>query len=57
MYFKFFKLQSWDKRSASYRRRLIQRFLQGMGFPIPGLRAYIRYASLLLEEKVARSAE
>ena len=41
MYFKFFKLQSWDKRSASYRRRLIQRFLKGMGFPIPGLGAYI----------------
>ena len=57
MYFKLFKLQSWDKRSASYRRRLIQRFLKGMGFPIPGLGAYIRYASLLLEEKVARSAE
>ena len=27
MYFKFFKLHSWDKRSADNRRRLIQRLL------------------------------
>jgi len=26
MYFKFFNLQSWGKRSGSRRRRLIQRF-------------------------------
>ena len=28
MYFKFFKLHSWGKRSASNRRRFIQRLLQ-----------------------------
>ena len=28
MYFKFFKLHSWGKRSADNRRRLIQRLLE-----------------------------
>ena len=28
MYFQFYKLQSWGKRSASRRRRFIQRFLR-----------------------------
>ena len=28
MYFKFFKLHSWGKRSASNRRRFIQRLLK-----------------------------
>ena len=28
MYFEFYKLQSWGKRSASRRRRFIQRFLK-----------------------------
>ena len=31
MYFKFFKLHSWGKRSADNRRRLIQRLLLGAG--------------------------
>ena len=29
MYFKFFKLHSWGKRSGDHRRRLIQRLLYG----------------------------
>ena len=29
MYFSFFKLNSWDKRSAVRRRRFIQRLLKG----------------------------
>ena len=29
MYFEFYKLQSWGKRSVSRRRRFNQRFLEG----------------------------
>ena len=31
MYFKFFKLHSWGKRSADSRRRFIQRLLEPKG--------------------------
>ena len=38
MYFKFFKLHSWGKRSASNRRRFIQRLLkQLVGNAVPGV--------------------
>ena len=33
MYFKFFKLQSWDKRSASRRRRFNHHFRMGKKEP------------------------
>ena len=50
MYFKFYKLQSWVKRSAVRRRRFDQRFLKLTGTPL-GVSVF-PYLSLLYDANI-----